>query len=90
MKIVILALLFAIPAFIPQVLKVYKKNETESFSETSILLYWMSQLCWILHGLSKGDIAIAVAASINISCFSYIIMKKYRNGEIKYIKFAIN
>ena len=74
----IIALFFAVPAFLPQVIKLYKDNDTESFSKSTITLFWLAQLFWIIHGIQRRDLIVITGASINILCFSYIICKKYK------------
>ena len=67
----IIALFFAIPAFLPQVIKLYIDNHTESFSKSTVTLFWLAQLFWIIHGIQRKDLIITSGASINILCFSY-------------------
>ena len=74
----IIALFFAVPALLPQVIKLYKDNDTESFSKSTITLFWLAQLFWIIHGIQRRDLIVITGASINILCFSYIIYKKYK------------
>tara|TARA_B100001059_G_scaffold230909_1_gene265873 strand:- start:2001 stop:2258 length:258 start_codon:yes stop_codon:yes gene_type:complete len=74
----IIALFFAIPAFLPQVIKLYKDNDTESFSKSTVKLFWLAQLFWIIHGIQRTDLIITTGASINLLCFSYIIYKIYK------------
>jgi len=80
-KIGYIALLLSIPAFIPQVIKLYKDNETGAFSSRSILLYTMAQIFWMLHGISIKDNSIIIASIINLLCFSYIMYKCIINDD---------
>lgn len=80
-KIGYIALVFALPAFLPQVYKLYNDNETTAFSSRSILLYAISQLFWIIHSITGKDYILLTAASINLSCFIFIIYKCVLNGE---------
>jgi len=75
------ALLFAIPSFLPQVYKVYKTNHTESFSPKTVFLFWLAQICWILHGFQVSDNIIKFGATINLICFTYILYKIIMNNE---------
>ena len=52
----IIALFFAIPAFLPQVIKLYIDNHTESFSKSTVTLFWLAQLFWIIHGIQRKDL----------------------------------
>lgn len=76
-----IALLFALPAFLPQVYKVYKTNNTKSFSSRTVSLFWLAQIFWILHGFQKSDNIIKLGAFINLVCFSYILYKIIMNNE---------
>ncbi len=79
-----MALIFALPAFLPQVYKLYKDNDSSSFSSNTVLLFWMAQLFWIIHGIQNNDNIILSGATINILCFSYIIYKLYNNNELNF------
>ena len=78
------ALLFSIPCFLPQVYKLYKTNNSSSFSIMTVILFWLAQLFWIIHGIQKKDKIIIIGCSINIICFTYIIYKIYSNNELKF------
>jgi uncharacterized protein with PQ loop repeat len=77
----IAALLFGIPAFIPQVIKLYKTNNTKGFSSRTILLYSLSLAFYILHGIKIADNVIIYGSLINLICFLYIIYKSIRNND---------
>jgi uncharacterized protein with PQ loop repeat len=79
------ALLFAIPAFLPQVYKVYISNNTKSFSSRTVLLFWFAQIFWIIHGYQKFDNIIKLGSTINLLCFSYILYKIIINNEFDII-----
>ncbi len=76
-----IALLLSIPAFIPQVIKLYEDNETDAFSSRSIILYTIAQLFWILHGVLNKDYPLILASIINLLCFSYIMYKCIMNND---------
>jgi uncharacterized protein with PQ loop repeat len=76
----LIALCCAVPAFIPQVYKVYQTNNTHSFSSRTLLLFWTSQIFWFMNAIFKThDMNLALAASVNFTCFTYIIIKKHYN-----------
>lgn len=78
-----IALFLAVPAFIPQVYKVYKTGKTLSFSSRSILLFFFAQIFWFLHALiNLNDINMMTASLINFLCFGYIIYRKHYNEGI--------
>jgi len=79
------ALLFALPAFLPQVYKVYKTNNTKSFSSRTVLLFWFAQIFWIIHGFQKYDNIVKLGATINLICFSYLLYKIISNNELDII-----
>ena len=77
-----MALMFALPAFLPQVYKLYKDNDSSSFSSYTVILFWVAQLFWIIHGLQNSDNIIMTGALLNIMCFTYIIHKLHNNNEL--------
>lgn len=78
-----IALFLAVPAFLPQVYKVYNTGETKSFSSRTLILYISSQIFWFLHALiNLNDFSLMAATTINFSCFAYIIYRKYYNEGI--------
>ena len=78
-----IALFCAVPAFIPQVYKVYTTGKTLSFSSRSILLFFFAQIFWFLHALiNLNDIYMMITSSINFTCFAYIIYRKHYNEGI--------
>tara|TARA_B100000131_G_C17866417_1_gene512354 strand:- start:132 stop:401 length:270 start_codon:yes stop_codon:yes gene_type:complete len=81
-----IALIFAIPAFLPQVYKLYKTNDSTSFSSRTVLLFWFAQIFWILHGFQKSDNIIRIGATINLLCFTYILYKIIINNEFDPLK----
>lgn len=81
-----IATLFAIPAFIPQVIKVFKTGHTKSLSARSSLLYLIGQVFWGLNAISSDNKPLLVASIINVSCFIYIIFKMYENGDFDLTK----
>jgi len=76
-----LALLFGIPAFIPQVIKLYKTNDTSGFSSRTILLYAISMVFYIIHGIKLIDNVLIYGSLINLLCFIYIIYKSIYNND---------
>ena len=76
-----LALLFGIPAFIPQVIKLYKTNDTSGFSSRTILLFAMSLVFYIIHGIKIIDNVLIYGSIINLLCFTYIIYKSIHNKD---------
>jgi len=80
-KVGYIALCFALPAFVPQVYKLYNDNETKSFSSRTILLYSLAQFFWIIHAIIGKDYVLLTAASINLFCFTYIMYKMILNDD---------
>jgi len=76
-----LALIFGIPAFIPQVIKLYKTNDTSGFSSRTIILYAISMVFYIIHGINLADNVLIYGSLINLLCFIYIIYKSIRNED---------
>jgi len=77
----IIALLFGIPAFLPQVIKLYNTNNTAGFSSRTVLLFTLSMIFYILHGIYIKDNIIIYGSLCNLVCFVYIIYKSIINGD---------
>jgi uncharacterized protein with PQ loop repeat len=75
------ALLFGIPAFIPQIIKLYKTSDTNGFSSRTIFLYSIAMVFYIIHGINIKDNILIYGSLINLICFIYIIYKSIRNGD---------
>ncbi len=77
-----LGLLISSTQFLPQVYKVWKTNDTHSFSTSTMIIYLIGQIIWILHSFSVNDVIRRTQSFINIVCFGYLFSKKFMNGEV--------
>ncbi len=66
-------------AFVPQVYKVWKTNDTKSISLSMFLLFWLGVLCWLVYGFLREDLAITFANIITLIAAGYILLKKILN-----------
>lgn len=81
-----IALLFSIPAFIPQVIKVFETNDTHSFSARTLLLFWASQIFWLIHSIFVDNKQLSVRSIVNFICFTYIIYVCIQNNHFNILE----
>jgi MtN3 and saliva related transmembrane protein len=65
-------------AFIPQVYKVYKTKEAKGLSLTTLIIFFIGQLAWIIHGYLTNDIPILIFAKITAVLYIYLIYAKLK------------
>lgn len=63
-------------AFLPQVIKVYKSKETKGLYMTTLIIYFIGQTLWILHGYYQNDDAIVLFAFITAMLYIFLIYAK--------------
>ena len=66
-------------AFIPQVVKVHKTNDTLSLSFLTLALYFIGQILWASHGFMVKDWPVAIFAIITGILYVYLIYAKIYN-----------
>ena len=74
-----IAFFFGTFAFIPQVVEVYRTNDTKALSFNTLVLFFLSQIFWWAHSYQNHDIALLGTSSINIVIYSYLVYKKHTN-----------
>jgi MtN3 and saliva related transmembrane protein len=74
-----LAFIFSSIAFIPQMIDVYRTNNTDALSIQTLVLFGLSQIFWFIHSFQTMDISLMVSPLINIVIYSYLLFKKYHN-----------
>jgi uncharacterized protein with PQ loop repeat len=74
-----IAFFFGTFAFIPQVVEVYRTNDTKALSFNTLVLFFLSQIFWWAHSYQNNDIALLGTSSINIVIYSYLVYKKHTN-----------
>lgn len=67
-------------AFIPQVIKVYKTKNTKALSLVTIILFFIGQILWALHGKFSNDFAVLIFACITGILYIYLIYAKLKYG----------
>ncbi len=77
-----LAILISSIQYIPQAYKIWKTNDTHSFSTSTIIMYLIGQIMWVLHSLSINDIIRSIQSFINLLSVSFLLYKKFMNGEV--------
>ena len=74
-----IAFLFGTFAFFPQVVDVYRTNDTKALSFKTLVLFLISQVFWWAHSFQTHDIALLGTSSVNIVIYSYLVYKKHIN-----------
>ena len=74
-----LAFIFSSIAFIPQMIDVYRTNNTDALSIQTLVLFGLSQIFWFIHSFQTMDISLMVSPLINIVIYVYLLYKKYHN-----------
>jgi MtN3 and saliva related transmembrane protein len=63
-------------SFVPQVIKIWKTNDTEAISLEMFLLFSLGVIVWLIYGILRNDIVIILANVITLSMSLYILSKK--------------
>lgn len=66
-------------AFVPQVIKVVKTNDTESLSLSMYVMQVMGIAFWAVHGYLINDFALMLANSVTLFLAFIILASKIRN-----------
>ena len=74
-----IAFLFGTFAFIPQVVEVYRTNDTKALSFKTLVLFFLSQIFWFAHAFKNRDIALGSTSGVNMIVYSYLVYKKHAN-----------
>ena len=70
-----IATCLSIIAFLPVVYDVYKHNNKKGLVIQSLILFFMSQVMWFLHGNIISDIPVLISTSVNMILYSYLIYR---------------
>jgi len=65
-------------AFIPQVIKIRKTNDTKELSLETLIIFCVGQIMWVTYGVVKKQPPVALFASITIILYCYMIYKKIK------------
>ena len=74
-----IAFFFGTFAFIPQVVEVYRTNDTKALSFNTLVLFFLSQIFWFAHSCQARDIALGGTSGVNMIVYSYLVYKKHTN-----------
>jgi uncharacterized protein with PQ loop repeat len=77
-----IAFFFGTFAFIPQVVEVYRTNDTKALSFNTLVLFFISQIFWFAHSLKNHDIALGCTSGVNMIVYSYLVYKKHTNDTV--------
>jgi len=78
----ILAAMCTTASFFPQIVKIFKTKHTKDLSMGMYLVLAVGVVCWLIYGISIGELPIILANSCTIIlCLTVIIAKlKYDKG----------
>lgn len=65
-------------AFLPQVFEVYKNKSTKGLSSYSLIIFFIGQILWIVHGSYFKDYSITIFALITSILYIYLIYAKFK------------
>lgn len=70
-------------AFLPQVYKIHKTNETKELSLSTLVLFFIGQILWFIYGRQDHKKPVELFAAISGILYIYLIYKKINNDGIK-------
>jgi len=79
----LLAGLLTTAAFVPQVLKVIKTNDTKSLSLSMYVVFTLGIFLWGVYGIQKNDVPIMLANAVTIVLALIILTKKIQNDVLQ-------
>ena len=72
-----IATILSITAFIPLVYDVYINNNTKGLVIHTLIIYFMAQILWFLHGYSLNDNPVLFSTTVNMFLYSYLLYRYY-------------
>ena len=79
----LLAGLLTTAAFVPQVLKVIKTNDTKSLSLSMYIVFTLGIFLWGVYGIQKNDVPIMLAYAVTIVLALIILTKEIQNDVLQ-------
>jgi MtN3 and saliva related transmembrane protein len=80
----ILATFFSLWSTVPQIRKSLKTKKTDDVSKWLIISLTFGLSLWMLYGVLKGDMIIAIANAIGVSLNLYLLFLKWKySNELK-------
>jgi len=74
-----LAAFFTTVAFIPQVYKIFKTNQTEDISLALFVTFCLGVVLWLVYGILLSSMPMIFANSVTLSLTLYILYKIISN-----------
>ncbi|HEX7179282.1 MAG TPA: SemiSWEET family transporter [Nitrososphaeraceae archaeon] len=74
----VLATFFSLWSTVPQIRKSLKTKKTDDVSKWLIICLTGGLSLWVLYGVLKGDVIIAVANAIGVSLNLYLLFLKWK------------
>ena len=74
----VLATFFSLWSTVPQIRKSLKTKKTDDVSKWLIICLTGGLSLWVLYGVLKGDVIIAIANAIGVSLNLYLIFLKWK------------
>jgi MtN3 and saliva related transmembrane protein len=68
-------------SFIPQVIKIYKTQETAGISLVMYLVFVSGIIMWLLYGFFLDELPIILANSVTLLLSGYILFMKVTEGR---------
>lgn len=69
-------------SFVPQVLMVYKSNDTSALSLSMYSIFTIGVALWLIYGIIKFDMAIITANTLTLALAISILFKIISNNKI--------
>ena len=64
-------------AFIPKAYTVYKTKQTRDLVFSTLLIFFISQICWLIVGINYLDYGMITTSLMNIIVYTYLLYAKY-------------
>jgi len=74
-----IAAILTTTAFIPQVIKVYKTNQTKDLSVFTFSMFTIGVFCWSVYGVMLLSYPLIIANTITFLLAFYILIKIIKN-----------
>ncbi|HYF01826.1 MAG TPA: SemiSWEET transporter [Patescibacteria group bacterium] len=69
-------------AFMPQVVRVWRTNQTKDLALGTFLLFTLGTVAWLTYGILKNDPVIIAANGITLLLSAYLLFKKFTEEKM--------
>jgi MtN3 and saliva related transmembrane protein len=69
-------------AFLPQVVRVWRTNQTKDLALGTFLLFTVGTISWLAYGIFKSDPVIIGANGITLVLSTYLLFKKFTEEKV--------